>query len=75
MGISNDTPLSMLHLGNCSATNSAPILVFGKNVSGVGFRNAFVGYTDSFYLTIGDYGNTNGTNALQVQLTINYGHK
>ncbi len=48
IGISNDTPLSMLHLGNCTVVNSAPVIVFGKNVSGTGYRNAFIGYTDSF---------------------------
>ncbi len=55
-GIANTTPLSMLHLGNCTVTNSAPVIVFGKNVNGTGFRNAFMGYTDRFYFMIGEYG-------------------
>jgi hypothetical protein len=29
IGVSNDTPLLMLHLGNCTVTNSAPFIVFG----------------------------------------------
>ena len=31
-----------------------------------------MGYSDSFYFVIGDYGNTNTTNTLQIQLAINY---
>ncbi len=61
----------MLHLGNCTVANSAPVIVFGKNVSGVGFRNAFMGYTDTFVF-IGDYGNTNTSNTLTQQLAILY---
>jgi hypothetical protein len=74
MGISNDTPLSILHLGNCTVTNSAPVVVFGKNVNGTGFRYAFFGYTDSFYFVIGDYGNTNtaSSKTLASQLAILY---
>jgi hypothetical protein len=52
--------------------NSAPVIVFGKNVDGTGFRNAFFGYTDSFYFVIGDYGNTNTSNTLTSQLAIIY---
>jgi hypothetical protein len=50
VGISNSDPLSML--GYCTVTNSAPVIVFGKTVNGTGFRNAFMGYTDSFYLEL-----------------------
>jgi hypothetical protein len=73
VGISNSDPQSMLHLGNCTVANSAPVIVFGKNVNGTGYRNAFMGYTDSFFFVIGDYGNTNtGSNALTQQLAIIY---
>jgi hypothetical protein len=73
VGISNTNPQSMLHLGNCEVINSAPVIVFGKNVNNTGFRNAFMGYTDSFFFVIGDYGNTNaGANALTSQLAIIY---
>jgi hypothetical protein len=72
VGIQNNNPQSMLHLGNCTVANSAPVIVFGKNVNGTGFRNAFMGYTDSFFFVIGDYGNTNGTNTLTQQLAIIY---
>ena len=62
----------MLHLGNCTVPGSAPVIVFGKNTGG-GYRNAFIGYTDTFYFVIGDYGNTNaGSNTLTQQLAINY---
>ncbi len=60
----------MLHLGNCTVTNSAPVIVFEKNVNGTSYRNAFIGYTDSFYFSLGDYGNTNSSNTLTVQLCI-----
>ncbi len=72
VGISNSDPLSMLHLGNCTVLNSAPAIGFGKNVNGTGLRNAFIGYTDSFYSVIGDYGNTNtqASNTLTSQLAI-----
>ena len=72
IGIQNTNPLSMLHLGNCTVVNSAPVIVFGKNVNGTGFRNAFMGYTDNFYFVIGDYGNTNSSNSLTQQLAIIY---
>ena len=62
----------MLHLGNCTVLNSAPVIVFGKNVNGTGFRNAFMGYTDTFFFVIGDYGNTNSSNTLTSQLAILY---
>ncbi len=71
-GISNSDPLSMLHLGNCTVTNSAPVIVFGKNVNGTDYRNAFIGYTDSFYFVLGDYGNKNTSNTLTSQLAIIY---
>jgi hypothetical protein len=73
VGISNSDPQSMLHLGNCTVANSAPVIVFGKKVNGTGYRNAFMGYTDNFFFVIGDYGNTNtGSNALTSQLAILY---
>jgi hypothetical protein len=73
IGVANTNPQSMLHLGNCEVINSAPVIVFGKNVNNVGFRNAFMGYTDNFFFVIGDYGNTNaGANALTSQLAIIY---
>jgi hypothetical protein len=73
IGVANTNPQSMLHLGNCEVINSAPVIVFGKNVNNTGFRNAFMGYTDSFFFVIGDYGNTNaGANALTSQLAIIY---
>jgi hypothetical protein len=72
-GVANTNPQSMLHLGNCEVLNSAPVIVFGKNVNGTGFRNAFMGYTDNFFFVIGDYGNTNaGSNALTSQLAVIY---
>jgi hypothetical protein len=71
IGIQNTNPQSMLHLGNCTVLNSAPVIVFGENVNNVGFRNAFMGYTDNFFFVIGDYVNTNsGSNALTSQLAI-----
>jgi hypothetical protein len=75
LGIQNTNPQSMLHLENCDVLNSAPIIVFGKNVNGTGFsfRNAFMGYTDNFFFVIGDYGSTNaGSNILTNQLAILY---
>jgi hypothetical protein len=73
IGISNTNPQSMLDLGNCEVPGSAPVIVFGKNNAASGFRNAFMGYTDSFFFAIGDYGNTNaGSNALTSQLAILY---
>jgi hypothetical protein len=71
VGIQNTNPLTMLHLGNCTVTGSAPVLVFGKN-TGSGFRNAFIGYNDSFYFCIGDYGNTNTSNSFTNQFGILY---
>ena len=71
VGISNSDPQSTLHLGNCTVANSAPVIIFGKNING-GFRNAFMGYTDSFFFVIGDYGNTNGANTLTQQLASVY---
>ena len=44
VGLSNTNPQSMLHLGNCEVINSAPVIVFGKNVNNTGVRNAFMGY-------------------------------
>ncbi len=62
----------MLHLGNCTVLNSSPVIIFGKNVNNAGFRNAFMGYTDTFFFVIGDYGNTNTSNTLTQQLAIQY---
>ena len=61
----------MLHLGNCTVAGSAPVIVFGKNKGGES-RNTFIGYSDTFYFVIGDYGNTNGTNTLTQQFAILY---
>jgi hypothetical protein len=61
----------MLHLGNCTVANSNPVIVLGKNTGG-GTRNAFIGYNDSFFFIIGDYGNTNTSNTLTSQLAIIY---
>jgi hypothetical protein len=71
LGIQNSSPLSMLHLGNCTVANSNPVIVLGKNTGG-GTRNAFIGYNDSFFFIIGDYGNTNTSNTLTSQLAIIY---
>ncbi len=49
------------YLGNCTVAVSAPLFVFGKNTGG-GPRNAFTGYSDTFYFVIGDYGNINTDN-------------
>ena len=61
VGIQNTNPQSMLHIGNSDVVGSAPVLLFGKN-NGSGYRNAFMGYTDTFFFVFGDYGATNGTN-------------
>jgi hypothetical protein len=72
-GIQNTNPQSMLHLGNCEVNGSAPVILFGKN-NGPGVRNAFLGYSESFYFLIGDFGGTNsGSNTLTQQLAIHYG--
>ena len=67
IGVLNLFPQSMLHLGNCESVGSAPVIIFGKNTGG-GNRNCFVGYTDTFFFCIGDYGNTNATNTLTQQI-------
>jgi hypothetical protein len=51
IGVANTNPQSMLHLGNCEVLNSAPAIIFDKN-NGPGFRNAFMGYSESFYFLI-----------------------
>ncbi len=61
----------MLHLGNSEVAGSATVIIFGKNTGG-GARNAFMGYTDTFFFVIDDYGNTKGTNTLRQQLAIAY---
>jgi hypothetical protein len=48
IGVLNLFPQSMLHLGNCEVVGSVPVIIFGKN-SGRGWRNSFVGYTDTFF--------------------------
>jgi len=51
---------------------SNPAIIFGKNTGG-GVRNAYMGYTDTFFFTIGDWGNQNvGPNTLTSQLAIIY---
>jgi hypothetical protein len=72
IGVSNLFPQSMLHLGSCDVPGSAPVIIFGKNTGG-GNRNAFMGYTDTFFFVIGDYGNSNaGPNTLTQQFAILY---
>jgi hypothetical protein len=72
IGVLNLFPQSMLHLGNCEVANSSPVIIFGKNNGGGGSRNCFMGYTDTFFFCIGDYGNTNATNTLTQQFAILY---
>jgi hypothetical protein len=72
VGINNTNPQSYLHLGNCEVVGSNPAIVFGKNTGG-GTRNAYIGYTDNFFFTIGDWGNSNaGPNTLTAQVAISY---
>ena len=52
VGIANSYPLSMLHLGNCTVLNSAPVIVFGKNVNNTSSRNAFMGSVIRFSLLL-----------------------
>ncbi len=66
IGVAHTNPQSMLHLGNSEVFGSAPVIIFGKN-NGPGFRNAFMGYSESFYFLIGDYGGTTGTITLTQQ--------
>ena len=72
IGINNGVPQSYLHIGNCDVAGSSPLIIFGKRLSNnSGVRNALMGYTDTFYFVIGDYGNTNaGPNTLVQQLAI-----
>jgi hypothetical protein len=74
LGIYNTSPQAYLHLGNCDVAGSSPAVVFGKRLANnSGWRNAFIGYSDSFYFCIGDWGNTNaGPNTLQIQIAVNY---
>ena len=48
--------------------------MFGKNLSNNGsWRNAYIGYTENFFLTIGDWGSSNaGPNTLTAQIAIIY---
>jgi hypothetical protein len=71
LGIQNTNPQAYLHLGNCDVSGSNPAIVFGKNNGEK--RNAHIGYTDTFFFTIGDWGNQNaGPNTLTSQLAIVY---
>ncbi len=60
----------MLHLGNCEVVGSEPVIIFEN--TGWGWRNAFMGYTDTFYFVNGDYGSINATNTLTQQIAISY---
>jgi hypothetical protein len=71
VGIANSNPLAMLHLGNVDVEGSSPVIVFGKRAGG-GVRNAFIGYNDTFYFVIADYGNSSGFNDIKVQFAILY---
>jgi hypothetical protein len=72
VGIVNAFPQAYLHLGNVEVVGSNPAIIFGKN-TGSGSRNAYIGYTDTFFFTIGDWGNQNaGPNTLTSQLAIVY---
>jgi hypothetical protein len=72
VGIANAFPQAYLHLGNVEVVGSNPAIIFGKN-TGSGSRNAYMGYTDTFFFTIGDWGNQNvGPNTLTSQLAIVY---
>jgi hypothetical protein len=73
VGIGNVNPLLMLHLGSVDIANSFPMIVFSKNYN-YGFRNAYLGYNDSFYFVIGDYGNSSvaTNNTLTSQLAVLY---
>jgi hypothetical protein len=70
IGVSNLFPQSMLHLGNCEVVGSAPVIIFGKNTGG-GSRNAFMGYSDSFFFVIGDDGNSNAGPNTQLAIIFN----
>ena len=73
IGVANTNPLSMLYLGNVDVPGSAPVVLFGKRLANnSGFRNAFIGYNDSFFFVIGDYGSTSASNTLTSQLAILY---
>jgi hypothetical protein len=52
LGISNSIPQSRLHLGNRTVPGSAPVIIFGKILSGEGNRNAFMGFSDAFYFLL-----------------------
>jgi hypothetical protein len=47
LGVSNAFPQSILHLGNCDIADSAPVIIFGKNIAS--FRITCMGYTDTFF--------------------------
>ncbi len=51
---------------------NAPVIIFGKTVNGTGLRNAFIGYSDSFFFVLGGYGKANTTNTFTSQLAIIY---
>jgi hypothetical protein len=62
-----------LHLGNCEVSGSNPAIVFGKNISGGGNRNAFISYTEDFFFCIGDNGNKHSSTTLTAQRAKHYG--
>jgi len=72
VGIQNNQPQAFLHLGNCDVNGSNPAIVFGKNNSGGGRRNAFISYSDDFIFCIGDNGGTNVSSTLTPQFGIHY---
>ena len=53
IGIFNTNPQSYLHLGNSDVIGSDPAIVFGKGLSNNGgWRNAYMGYTENFFLLL-----------------------
>ena len=53
---------------------SNPAIIFGKNTGG-GNRNAYMGYTDNFFFTIGDWGNSNAGPNTGGQNGVNFSEK
>ncbi len=74
IGVFHTNPQSYLHLGNCDVAGSDPAIVFGKRLSNNGgWRNAYMGYTENFFFTIGDWGGSNaGPNTLTAHIAISY---
>ena len=56
VGIGNTNPLYMLHLGNCTVANSAPVIFFVKFIIADLEMRLWVIQTHFFF--VGDYGNT-----------------